>query len=1159
MFKLRSINLLAVLIGCVSVMLSASDPSVRHAQRDAQRQAEMLSSQSTRQQHRVARGTHVSSRSSQAPAFECTLPAPAFSSTNIKFPGTILTIGGSYWQGAAGDVNGDGKSDYVTIGEHWDCATSTFVEQPLLFLGSSAGLSGSGTPLSIPGTRADFAVLGDVNGDHKDDALVVSGSNVYLLISNGDGTFQPAVTVYSSFSNGDSLYITDLDGDGKADIVVTSGSSVNWLKGDGTGAFAAPATVTVTASVYDTHLVDVTGDGKLDLIGDDDSGNIVVVPGNGDGTFDSASTKTSAFALSNNGYFDPGNISFGDLNGDGKTDFVFALRNSETVQIYLNNGDGTFTLGSEVYAGFYPEATQIADMNGDGKNDILVSTSDGAGVVVLLNKGGASFDPATISYAAGGYPYVAPVVGDFDGDGKLDVVLDTDALGSIYMHGNGDGTLSTSVDDYSPARQDSTGKFVEYWGWGMDQGDFNKDGKMDFAVAQCCSSHGINIPQMVIFTSNGDGTFTPAAYNDPTVGANHYGYYVASGDFNGDGNLDVVYNDYNGQVLTFLNKGDGTFNAPIVQSVGARGEQIIAGDFNKDGKLDIATVEGTLVAVNFGNGDGTFQQAVDYTLPVYSYALRTADLNGDGFLDLVAAGDTTGSSVNVLINNHDGTFAPAVSYPGNNNSNDLTLADVNGDGKLDIITADEGSGATEGITVMLGNGDGTFGPATTYQATLQDTQEDNPYPGFVKVGDVDGDGKMDIVYTNSEYGSVAILYGKGDGTFFSPVESPSGGYASDLELADVNGDGALDVVVTGDDYAGIGVGLNPGGNRLQLASSVNPSVLGQAVTFSATVAPTVHGVETVPSGAVQFREGTTVLGSGNLVNGVAQITVSTFAFGPHSITATYAGDANFIAGAQATLNQGVNSNPVPAITSISPTHIVAGGSDLVVTVSGHDFVSGITASWNGTGRSATFVSSTQVKVTITAADLATAGSGTIVVHNPAPGGGDSNSMGFAIDTKPLPGAGFSASISATPVVVSQGQTATYDVDVTFGGKAQQLTVKCLNLPAGATCSYDNTSKKLSISTSASTPRGQYVVTVVFTILKSSALWVPTALATLLPIGMLASGKLRRRKLVIFAAIAMVAVLVLAGCGQSGNFFNSLQTQTVGQDAQSSSDAMLTVQ
>lgn len=344
-----------------------------------------------------------------------------------------------------------------------------------------------------------------------------------------------------------------------------------------------------------------------------------------------------------------------------------------------------------------------------------------------------------------------------------------------------------------------------------------------------------------------------------------------------------------------------------------------------------------------------------------------------------------------------------------------------------------------------------------------------------------------------------------------------------------------------------------------LSASSASVTAGQSVTFTAAVT----GGSGTLSGAVAFTDGTTALGTGQLnSSGDASFTTTALGVGTHNVVATYAGAGNSAGSSSTAVQVTVNPivSPAPSISNISPTHTNAGASSFTVTISGENFTSGATATFNGSARATTFSSSTQLKIALTSADLASTGIGAIAVQD-VTGGTVSNSLSFAVDSKASAATGFTASLPATPVVVNAGQSATYPVGLNFfGAAAVKLSAKCLNLPTSATCSYNSSTQTLTITTDPSTPRGQYVVTVVFTVATTASLWLPTALASILPFGFFADGRLRRRRLLALLAIAALATVTLVACGGgSSQTTSTTTTTTISPDSQSSGDALLTVQ
>jgi hypothetical protein len=317
-------------------------------------------------------------------------------------------------------------------------------------------------------------------------------------------------------------------------------------------------------------------------------------------------------------------------------------------------------------------------------------------------------------------------------------------------------------------------------------GDLNGDGHPDLMVP---ITTGDGAGHIAVLLGRADGTFADPALYD-AVSRVQAGVLA---DVNGDGKVDLVTanapSDRSlGGVSVFLGRGDGTFGPRTDYDTGSAVFQVALGDVNGDGKLDIVTNE---VAVLLGNGDGTF--AAPSAVPGSgSNSVQLVDVNGDGKLDIVSSGSTR-------LGAGDGTFGPENFF---GRSNPVLVGDLNGDGIPDLVLGklNVGSQDDQSVTVMLGKGDGTFGPGKTYPlgGTFLDL-------AALTLVDLNGDGHLDlaasIIAGPNNQPRIAVLLGKGDGTFAAAQSYPSRLTSFHLVAADVNGDGHPDLI-TVDDAAG---------------------------------------------------------------------------------------------------------------------------------------------------------------------------------------------------------------------------------------------------------------------------------------------------------------------------------------------------------------------
>ena len=628
----------------------------------------------------------------------------------------------------------------------------------------------------------------------------------------------------------------DFNGDGKLDLAVTGNGAIQVMLGNGDGTFKTPIT-TGNVSTIGMAVGDFNGDGIPDLAVIEEPAAILL--GKGDGTFILPPPGGQGTG------FPEGGIGVGDFNSDGNLDIVVG---SVYGGFYLLLGDGKGNISNlatptSVSDGtsFGPAFIATGDVNGDGIPDVITVGNFLGSISVVLGVGNGTFQ-GPITYSTGMFPS-SVAIADYTGDGIPDLAVSNQTsqnqVGTISVYpGNGDGTFKppiqlnpTDQNNWWVAASDfnndgATDLLIvantttnptqvgvmlgtpngmlqgpNYYAVGMTPqapalADFNGDGKLDVAVVG--SGFGGNLS--VLF-GNGDGTMQPATTYTTAFGSNS----VAAGDFNGDGKPDlVVANGSSSNVLLFLNNGDGTFQAgkSVGSSIG--GATFIAtGDFNNDGKLDYALSGIGGVSIGLGNGDGTFHGGAGIsTLGCFGCMagpIALADVNGDGVLDLVLVdgGVVTNSgavgTITVFLGKGDGSFQSGVKYTSGYNATSVAIGDINGDGKPDIVVGDAGGGSFPpqpgALEVLLGNGDGTFQNAVRYAS---------PVLSWVAIADFNGDGFPDVAAVSNSNKTITVFLSNGDGTLRNAVPYGAGGGPPALAIGDLNGDGKPDLVFSDD-------------------------------------------------------------------------------------------------------------------------------------------------------------------------------------------------------------------------------------------------------------------------------------------------------------------------------------------------------------------------
>jgi hypothetical protein len=806
-----------------------------------------------------------------------------------------------------------------------------------------------------------------------------------IAVAVGSVSFPPAVA-YSSGgqpytgSGTTSLAVADLRGNGKLDVIVANqggesngdGSAGVLLgKGDGT---LQPVVTYDSGGVDPTSIAvaDVNGDGKPDLLVVNGSNNTVaVLLGNGDGTFRSP-------VLYDSGGYDPGSIAVADVNGDGKLDIVVAnyenFAGTGIIGVLLGNGDGTFeppvTYGGAGLQGATWVA--VADLNGDGKLDIAVAYQcepncySSAAVGVLLGNGDGTFQPAVI-YPSGGIFSNSVAVADVNGDGKPDLlVVNANSLpcniisgcaqgGSVgVLLGNGNGTFQAAV------AYDSGGNFAS----SVAVADVNGDGKPDLLVANG------NSGTIGLLLGNGDGTFqTAATYESGYPGPDS----VAVGDLTGDGRLDVLAGGRDpGMVDVLLNHGGSAekstttvLTSSLSSSVYGQAVTftalVTASSGNPTGT--VLLFDGSTVVASGTVTNGRASIAVS-SLPVRANSVTAEYTGGGGFasssstpltqtVSTATTTTTVTSSINPAIINQSVRFTAtitsqfggaatgsAIFYSGSH-----TLGRASLSGNLATLTTSFAAGGTYSISAKyIGNRNNagstssifsqevnttrsatstalastlhpsTHGQAITFTATVSSAGRTPPNGETVTFYWIETENETNGLYvlgTAPMTGGIASLT---TSSLQSGIFTISAAYLGDANFSGSTSSSLQQAVDTSSQSA----------TRTALTSSLNPSIYGQKVTWTATVKTSGS---TTPTGKVDFNWGDFYVGTAALnSSGVATLTRALLSADAYPMFAVYTGDANNGRSASPILNQVITQTTSAAAITASPNRSTQGQS-----------------------------------------------------------------------------------------------------------------------------------------------------------------------------------------------------------------------------------------
>ena len=811
----------------------------------------------------------------------------------------------------SGDLNGDGKPEIVAVNA--SAKTVTIMRNAAIYGNLVAAAFGTSMQLPV-GNDPRAAAIGDINADGKPDIVVVNSADetVSVLINTtttasiGDITFASKVDVAVG-SSPLSVAIQDVNGDGKPDVMVANlaSNTISVLRNifvhdaGGTNFFSARVDFPAGTAPRAVVVADLDGDKKVDLAVVNEQSNMVSVLQN---TSVATSIDAASFAAPVNFATgtNPGSLAAGDLDGDDKTDLVVTNFASGTVSVLRNTAvSGTinaasFAAKTDYSTGSEPYAITIGDADGDGKPELIVANPTADKISILKNTSTAgtisasSFAAPTL-FATDAYP-VSVALGDLDGDGEPELLAANAATNDVsvlafFPPG------APRINSFNPA-SGAAGTTVTITGSGFNPVAASNTVyfgiKKATVISGTTSTLTVTVPVGATYQplsilnnlsalaaysakpfattfANPFGTGIPADFYkfrvDFNVAANNT-YGVAFSDLDGDGKTDLLGVNENANTLSVLSEngsggiystsfstktdfplatgpravavhdmnGDGAPDvvtlSPAVNYIGilrntkagppvkaaslapAGGvdmanhvSSFAVGDLDQDGRPDLVVTNQSLNSISVmrnitavASATVLFAYRVDFAAGDNPRAVAISDVDGDGKPDILVSNERS-NNVSVFRNLavagviDSSSFAAKVEFAAGTNPNSIVAGDIDLDGKTDIIVANYGSN-----TVSVLRNTATAGPITnaSFAPKVDFATGENPFS--LAIGDADGDGRVDLVTANSTANTLSVLRNTGttgsitNASFAAKADFIAGGYPVNVTIGDLDGD-----------------------------------------------------------------------------------------------------------------------------------------------------------------------------------------------------------------------------------------------------------------------------------------------------------------------------------------------------------------------------------